>query len=180
LTLVKLDQPRQALEAFKRVVEIAPASDDARVARQWIRRLEDRLAGGRKPLEVGVQAPPFTLKDRTGILYRLDQYRGRRVVLLFVWSLDPQMRETVKDLDLRAGRTEGRYAAIVVALDVDRTAVRGFVTTENLSTPVLFGTSRVAELYGVTRGTALLYVISERGLVAQRQMGAIRPASVLP
>mgnify|MGYP000716510643 CR=1 FL=1 len=43
LAYVKLNQPRPALEAFRKVVEIVPNSEDARVARQWIKRLEAQL-----------------------------------------------------------------------------------------------------------------------------------------
>lgn len=134
----------------------------------------------RKPLEVGARAPHFVLKDRVGILYRLNDLRGQRVAILFVWRLDAQARSAIKNLDARARKGTAPYTSVVIAMVPDRVAIRNLITTDQIRIPILFGNDHVAELYGVTQGVHVLYVLSEQGIVVRRQTGAGQLASLFP
>ncbi len=129
-----------------------------------------RPATARKPLEIGARAPHFSLKDRIGIIYRLRDLRGQRVAVFFVWNLDSHARRMIKELDA-ASRREAQYTPVVIALIPDRLAIRNFVTAEQIRVPILFGDDRMAELYGVSNGVPVLYVLSEQGIIMRRQMG---------
>lgn len=131
-------------------------------------------AAARKPLEIGMPAPHFVLKDRVGIIYRLNDLRGQRVAVLFVWTMDATARVRIKELDIHARRG---YTPIVIALIPDRVAIRNYIAAEQIRTPILFGNVRMAELYGVSHGVSLLYVISEQGIIVQRHTGANQLAS---
>ncbi len=134
----------------------------------------------RKPLEVGARAPHFVLKDRVGIIYRLNDLRGQRVAILFVWRLDAQARGAIKDLDARARKGTAPFTPVVIAIVPDRVAIRNLITTDQIRIPILFGNAHVAELYGVTQGVHVLYVLSEQGIVVRRQAGAGQLASLFP
>jgi cytochrome oxidase Cu insertion factor (SCO1/SenC/PrrC family) len=49
---------------------------------------EERSAGRREPLKVGAEAPPFTLPSPDDESVSLEDYRGRRPVLLY-FSMGP-------------------------------------------------------------------------------------------
>lgn len=130
--------------------------------------VKPRPAGSRKPLEIGAAAPHFTLKDRIGIIYQLKDWRGQRVAVLLVWTLDTNARTAIKNFDIQSARRSGQYAPVVIALNPDRFAIRQFIAKEQIRLPILFGNQRIADLYGVTPGVSLLYVISDKGIILQR------------
>lgn len=126
-----------------------------------------RAVGPKSP-EIGTRAPGFVLKDRLGVLHSLNDLRGRRVAVLFVWALDAQARQAIKNLNAGVRAAETGYDALVVVVQPDRVAVRNFVSSERIAVPVLFGDEKVAALYGVPRGGQAFFMISERGLIVQR------------
>jgi len=65
----RLGKKPEAIEAFNRVVTLAPKSDDARVAKQWIAKLQTpapRPAASPRPIAQPVQAP------MTGLVYAVS------------------------------------------------------------------------------------------------------------
>jgi len=128
------------------------------------------------PLELGRVAPQFAAKDRVGIIYRTTDFRGQKLLLVFVQTLDANAQRIIRELNaLRTGGTRGA----VVVLRPDRVAVRQFVQTEQIQIPVLFGTQELARAYGVGAQPAVLYLVSEDGRVAARQVGRVNPGAVL-
>ncbi len=125
-------------------------------------------AGSRKPLEIGAAAPYFILKDRIGVIYRLKDWRGQRVAVFLVWTLDTSARTAIKNFDIQSARRRGQYAPVVIALNPDRLAIRQFIAKEQIRLPILFGNQRIADMYGVSPGVSLLYVISDQGIILQR------------
>lgn len=130
-------------------------------------------AAGRAP-NIGAAAPAFALKDRLGVIYRLPDLRGGRGVILFVWDLQPRARSLIAALDSHAAASG--VAAWVVVIRPDRTAIREYVQTAGVRVPLLFGTDRVAAAYAVPPGVPALYVISETGTIARRQVGQVTVA----
>lgn len=137
------------------------------------------LGERRPPLAAGTAAPAFVLKDRFGVLHKLESFRGHKTGVLFVWALDDDARRAIVELDMRVQRSKGTLAGAVVIMQTDRGAVRTFVAGLQARVPILIGTQRVAQQYQVTTGVDTLYVISERGVVLRSQTGVIRPGDVL-
>jgi peroxiredoxin len=130
------------------------------------------------PLDLGKVAPQFAAKDRVGIIYRTADYRGQKLLLVFVQNLDGNAQRIIRELNtLRAGGSRG--AVVVVVLRPDRASIRKFVQSEQIQIPVLFGTQDLARAYGVTGQPAVLYLVSEDGRVAARQVGRVNPGAVL-
>ncbi|MDQ7819063.1 MAG: PEGA domain-containing protein [Armatimonadota bacterium] len=134
-------------------------------------------ASSPRPPMVGTPAPPFSLKDRLGIIYRLESFRGRRTAVLFVWDLEPDEQRLIRELDDRAEQTPA-LAALVVVMRADRVAVRGFLATWPVRVPLVFGTPQVARQYRLTPGVPALYLISERGTIDRVYTGTVRPRTL--
>jgi len=118
------------------------------------------------PLQIGASAPTFSLKDRFGVIYRLSDYKGRRVAVLFIWDLNDAARRAVRNLSAGVGPR----GAVVVIVHPDRAAIRHFVEGERITVPILFGDQTLASQYGVPEGVAVLIVISEQGHIQSRQI----------
>jgi len=129
-------------------------------------------------LAVGRLAPQFVAKDRLGLLYRPADFRGRKLLLVFVQTLDGNAQRIIRELNaLHASGARG--AAVVVVLRPDRAVIRQFTRTEQIQIPVLFGTQTLGRAYGVGPQPAVLYLVSEEGRVMLRQAGRVNPRAAL-
>ncbi len=122
------------------------------------------------PLLAGTRAPQFVLKDIRGVLFRMPDYQGRRIALLLVWALDADGRAAIHQFLNRFANHPG-YDAVVVVIDAqaERIEVRRIVAA-GVQVPVLFGNEEIASAYRVPRNGGVLYVISERGVIAQARL----------
>jgi peroxiredoxin len=128
-------------------------------------------------VEIGDQAPDFTLADETGEKVTLSALRGRNVVLVF-YPLDfsPVCTRELKDLAAAAGRFDDQHAE-VFGISVDsRWCHQAFKRDEGLRARLLADfhpKGEVARLYGVyledggiaNRGT---FIIDRDGRVAHK------------
>lgn len=114
----------------------------------------------------GTLAPGFTLKDRRGVIFRLSDFRGRRVTMLMIWDLDEENLQLVRTLQARTG---GRNALIIMVRP-NRLALRRFLDTERITVPVLLGNPDIAFEYRVPEGVAVLFTITEQGRIQSRQI----------
>ena len=86
-----------------------------------------------------MKAPALALKDRLGVIHRLEVARGHKTAVLFIWRLDNQTRQVIRDLDARVRNSGGRVASLVVLMQPDRVALRTFITTWQLRIPLVIG-----------------------------------------
>lgn len=131
----------------------------------------------RPPLAAGTKAPALVLKDRFGIIHRLEP--GHKTAVLFIWTLDDDAQQAIRELDGRVRKSGGKAAGFVVLMQADRVSVRSFIATWGLKVPLLFGTTQVADQYHVARGVDTLYLVSERGTIERVQKGTIRPSTII-
>lgn len=157
--------------------QAAPATRSAPPAAQTPRSPRGRA---QSLLEVGARAPDFVLKDRLGVLHQLTDHHGRRVLVLFVWTLDPQARRAATELDARIRRGGPDQTALIVVMNPDRVAARKFVSTAQIRVPLLFGNERIAEMYGISRNVSVLYIISGQRFIERRQVISNQPTGALP
>ncbi|MGH2436690.1 MAG: PEGA domain-containing protein, partial [bacterium] len=129
-------------------------------------------------LETGTRAPAIALKDPTGAFHRLSDYRNRQVVVLFLWTLDSAAMRLVQDLDGRVRGSGQSLAGLVVVVNGDRAAVQRFSASARVQVPLVLGDDQTARAYGVPKATSVAYVVSEGGLIAQRQVKTIQLSSL--
>lgn len=136
-----------------------------------------RPTPARPPLAAGTKAPALALKDRLGIIHRLET--GQKTAVLFVWTLDDDARRVIRELEDRVRKSGGRTTGLVILMQADRVTVRSFISTWGLKIPVLFGTTQAASQYHVASGVDMLYLVSERGTIERVQKGTIQPSAVI-
>ena len=130
-------------------------------------------------LPVGATAPALSLKDRLGVLHNPALSGPRKTALLFVWALDEDTQQTIRELDARVRRAPTRFNGIVVMMTPDRTRIRSFLLGTQMKLPFLIGGPEVVRPYQLTRDVNVLYIISERGTIERVQNGSIWPASFI-
>ncbi|MDB5113017.1 MAG: bcp [Chloroflexi bacterium] len=128
-------------------------------------------------VEVGSEAPDFTLKDENGKDVSLSDLRGRNVVLMFYpLAFSPVCTQELKDISATAGRYQAANAE-VLAVSVDsHYTLAAFKRDEDLSAHMLADfhpKGAVAQQYGTymdgigIAGRAT-YVIDKDGKVVHK------------
>ncbi|MDB5065789.1 MAG: bcp [Chloroflexi bacterium] len=128
-------------------------------------------------VEVGSEAPDFTLKDENGKDVTLSDLRGRNVVLMFYpLAFSPVCTQELKDISATAGRYQAANAE-VLAVSVDsQYTLAAFKRDEDLSAHMLADfhpKGAVAQQYGTymdgigIAGRAT-YVIDKDGKVVHK------------
>ena len=126
-------------------------------------------------LDVGDQAPDFALPGTGGKTYRLEDYRGRKLVLAFY----PGDFTTVCTKQFCSYRDQGekldQLGAEVLGISPQSVASHErFVQEKSLNVPLLADEDKqVARAYGVLAGPMVrraVFVIDEQGIVGYRKV----------
>jgi peroxiredoxin len=132
-----------------------------------------------EPLPVGTPAPPFALRDPSGELVRLEDFRGRPVVIVFYpldWSPGCSQQLDLYQQELDEFRARG---AELVAISVDSLYSHGaWAAVRGITFPLLADfhpKGEVARAYSVWRepdgfSERALYVIDAHGTIAYSQV----------
>jgi peroxiredoxin len=134
-------------------------------------------------VEVGSEAPDFTLKDENGKDVSLSSLRGRNVVLMFYpLAFSPVCTRELQDISATADRYQAANAE-VLAVSVDsHYTLAAFKRDENLTAHMLADfhpKGAVAQQYGTYIDAAGIagrttFVIDKDGRVVQKVESAVR------
>ncbi len=131
-------------------------------------------------LKVGTKAPDFSVKDQSGKLVKLTEFKGKKVVLYF-YPKDATPTCTVEACNLRDNYTalqKAGYQVLGVSTDSEKSHQK-FITKEKLPFTLLADTDRkLHEAYGTWveksmygksyMGTArVTYLIDEKGFIQE-------------
>lgn len=124
-------------------------------------------------VQIGDQAPNFTLPDQTGESITLSDFRGQKAVVLYFYPKDDTPGCTVESCSFRDSYTAFQEAgAEVIGISSDSPAShQNFARKHNLPfTLVSDGNSSTRKAYGVPATLGLLpgrvtYVIDREGIV---------------
>jgi peroxiredoxin len=137
-------------------------------------RLADNQPGlPSKALPLDSPAPPFELPDLEGRPVSLEQFKGRRLVLIF---FSPQCNYCVEMLPYMtslpaAGREGGPVPVVITRGDLEEN--RLLAREHNLRCTVLLDAEgKIAAAYG-THGTPMGYLIDEQGAIASELMAGV-------
>ena len=125
-------------------------------------------------LEVGMQAPGFTLRNLNGNLEGLSEFKDQVVVLNFwaTWCAPCLEEMPAFEKLYRRYRSQG-LTVIAVSLDKgDTSKVEKFVDEHSLTFPVLLDLDGIAERIYPSFTIPFTYVIDKRGRIAARVDGA--------
>lgn len=116
----------------------------------------------------GNPAPPLALKDLDGKDVRLEDYRGRKVLIYFwaPWCGVCKLQTPTVD-----GLVGGDAAVLSVALSYpDRASVERYVAEKDVQAPVLLGNDDTARDWSVDVYPTL-YVVDEEGQIDHALVG---------
>lgn len=124
-------------------------------------------------------APQFALKDLEGNTLRLEDLRGKVVLLNFFATWCGPCRQEIPDFVRLYGKYKDKELEIIgISLDMDGAAVLGpFVQRYGITYPIVLGTRKVVEDYGGVKGIPTSFLIDRKGSITQRFIGS-RPAHV--
>lgn len=122
-------------------------------------------------------APTFKLPDLDGKELKLEDYRGK-VVLLNFWATwcGPCRAEIPSLIELQK-HYKDKLQVIGLALDEDdENYVRKFARQEAINYPVAMGTDEVRFAYGGVTALPTVFVINAQGGIVQKHVGLFNPA----
>ncbi|MDY6839455.1 MAG: TlpA disulfide reductase family protein [Thermodesulfobacteriota bacterium] len=126
------------------------------------------------------RAPHFVVQDLRGKTLRLEDLRGKVVLLNFfaTWC-GPCRREIGELVKLYEKFRERGLEVVGVSLDMEGAAVLPpFVKHYNITYPVVIGTRKMVVDYGGISGVPTSFIIDRDGMIAEHFVG-LRPAQVL-
>ena len=130
--------------------------------------------GGKTPRKmVENSAPDFELKDLNGNKISLEQYIGKKIVILEFWATwcGPCRMTMAAVHNVREKYQDKGVEVLSVDQGEDSAKVKNFVESKGLKLHVLLDTDvEVSRLYGVN-GIPTLFVIDKLGVVRARVVG---------
>jgi peroxiredoxin len=125
------------------------------------------------PVAGSVPAPGFTLPDTSGRLHRLEDYRGRPVIINFWATWCPPCREEIPSMN-RAWKILEQEDIALLAINVgeDEDTIFIFNADYPADFPILMDrTGTIIEQWPV-RGLPTTYIVAPDGTLAYRAIGS--------
>ncbi|TNC96942.1 MAG: alkyl hydroperoxide reductase/Thiol specific antioxidant/Mal allergen [Gallionellaceae bacterium] len=124
-------------------------------------------------------AQPFEFKDMQGNAQRLNDYRGKWVLVNFWATWCPPCLEEVPDLvALHEAHKKTDLVVIGVALDSTEKSVKAFVAKRNVTYPIVLGDYDMAEQVGQIEVLPTSYLYNPQGELVSYQEGLLSRESV--
>lgn len=122
-------------------------------------------------VEIGKEAPEFSLADINGKEVSLSQFKGQVIILDFFATWCPPCRKEVPDfIELQKAYGDKGFTMVGVAL-VNADDARGFAAKENINYTVLVDNGKVSEMYGPIRSIPTTFIIDKSGNIAKMYIG---------
>jgi peroxiredoxin len=119
-------------------------------------------------INIGQQAPDFSIKDRQGNPVKLSDYRGK-VVFLNIWGTwcQPCIEEMPEMETLNSRFKDRKFQMMAVSIDNDWDEVNKFYTDHNLTLPAFLDPGhQIANLYKVYKYPET-FLIDSNGFVVK-------------
>jgi peroxiredoxin len=126
------------------------------------------------------RAPRFALKDLKGNTLRLENLRGKVVLLNFFATWCGPCRQEIPELVKLYERFRGKGLEIVgISLDMEGAAVLDpFIRQYMIAYPIVLGTRQTVVDFGGVRGIPTSFLIDSEGIIVEHYVGW-RPAPVI-
>ncbi len=121
-------------------------------------------------------APTFQLKDLEGKDLKLQDYRGKVILLNFWATWCGPCRAEIPSLIELQNHYKDRLQVIGLAVDEeDENYVRKFAASEGINYPVAIGTVDIRIAYGGVAALPTVFVINPEGAIVQKHVGLFNP-----
>lgn len=125
------------------------------------------------------KAPNFELKNLAGKVVRLEDYRGKAILLNF-WATWCAPCKTEMPWLVEFQKQYGPEGLVVlgIAMDASKETVRNFVKKMGVNYPVLLGTQTVADQYGGLKGLPVTFYIDRNGNITDQAPGLANRSTI--
>lgn len=129
--------------------------------------------GREKAAEPVKMAPNFSLKRIDGGSVRLEDLKGKVVILNFFATWCPPCRQEIPDLVLLHGKYQKLGLEIIgISLDIGEVdMVKAFAKRFQIKYPVVEATNQVVTDYGDVRGIPTSFIIDRKGAIVEQLVG---------
>jgi thiol-disulfide isomerase/thioredoxin len=118
------------------------------------------------------QAPGFALLDTKGKKIKLEDYRGKIVIIDFWATWCPPCRRGIPDLIKIQKEYKNKVAVIGISLDTDtKKDVIPFIKNEGINYPVVYANQKVVQEYGNVEAIPNSFVINKNGKIVNHHVG---------
>lgn len=123
-------------------------------------------------VEIGENAPNFTLPDLSGKQVSFSDFKGKVIILNFFASWCPPCRQEVPDfVELQKTYGAKGFSVVGIAL-VNLEDAAAFADKNGINYPVLIDDGKVSNAYGPIRAIPATFVIGKDFKVAKVYIGA--------
>ena len=123
-------------------------------------------------------AEGFTLKDTQGKTHRLEDYKGKWVLVNFWATWCPPCLEEIPDL-IKLSETRKDLVVIGIAMDYqDPGYVKEFANNLFVTYPIVLGDSKIAAQIGKIPGLPTTYLYNPNGKIVAQNVGALTREAV--
>ena len=126
------------------------------------------------PAVEGRLAPQFSVKDRSGQLHSLNDFRGKVVLVNFWATWCPPCIEEMPSMDsLQKTLDQEKFSIIAISVDDSWDPVDTFIKLSNLDLNIYSDfEGKIAKLYG-THKVPETYILNKEGIVVRKILGEI-------
>lgn len=128
-------------------------------------------------IEVGEEAPDFSLQDINGNTVSMSDFKGKVVILDFFASWCPPCKEEIPDFIELQNSYGGQGFSVVGASLTDLNDTKNFTGKMGINYPVLIDDGKASSLYGPIRSIPTTFVIGKDSKIAKLYIG-YRPKDV--
>jgi peroxiredoxin len=122
-------------------------------------------------IEIGQEAPDFSLSDINGKQINLSEFRGKVIILDFFASWCPPCRQEVPDfVELQKTYGSDGLAIVGVAL-VNLQEAKDFAEQYKINYTVLIDDGKVSNSYGPIRSIPTTFVLDKTGKIVKMYIG---------
>src|ERR1700743_82895 len=117
-------------------------------------------------------APLFVRNDLEGHSLKLDEFRGR-VVLLNFWATwcGPCIEEIPAFSRWQHEFGEGKFQVIGISMDDDEGGVKRFIAKHEVAYPIVMGDAKLGQSFGGVYGLPQSFLIDAQGGIVYRSVG---------
>ena len=123
-------------------------------------------------IDIGLMAPPFTLKNLAGEKVDLNEYKGRKIMINFWATWCPPCKEEMPAMEKFYKNHSEEIEILAINLD-PQNDVKAFAEKNKLSFPILLDESGTTQQTYQIISIPTTFIIDENGVILRKHIGSM-------